>query len=139
MAKRGRPPKDPNGPKTISREVWDKLYINYNALKKDHEITLLENVRNRKMAEQAADKVRELQAQNRKLTNEHGDIKRLTEERDEMKRGFEDRFLMSQTLAKQLVEAEKRITDLLEEIRMYEHEHSTLRHIIIDALRGYDR
>ena len=23
MAKRGRPPKDPNGPKTISREVWD--------------------------------------------------------------------------------------------------------------------
>ena len=62
-----------------------------------------------------------------------------TQERDEYQKLAEDRFIMGQTLAKQLVEAEKRITDLLAEIRMYEHETSTLRHIIIDGLRGYDR
>jgi predicted nuclease with TOPRIM domain len=29
----------------------------------------------------------------------------------------------------------ERVQELLAEVRMYEHEHSTLRHIIIDALR----
>jgi DNA repair exonuclease SbcCD ATPase subunit len=62
----------------------------------------------------------------------------LAKERDEYQKLAEDRFIMAQTLAKQLVDAEKRITDLLEEIRMYEREHATLRHIIIDALRGQD-
>lgn len=66
-------------------------------------------------------------------------VRDLTEERDNARRASEDRFIMSQTLAKQLVDAEDRIKELLAEIRMYEHEHSTLRHIIIDALRGYDR
>lgn len=63
----------------------------------------------------------------------------LMEEWQEAQKLSEDRFLSNQALAKQLVEAEKRITDLLEEIRMYEREHATLRHIIIDGLRGYDR
>ena len=63
----------------------------------------------------------------------------LMEEWQEAQKLAEDRFIMAQTLAKQLVDAEKRITDLLEEIRMYEREHATLRHIIIDGLRGYDR
>lgn len=62
-----------------------------------------------------------------------------THERDEYQKLAEDRFIMSQTLAKQLVDAEDRIKELLAEIRMYEHEHDTLRHIIIDAMRGYDR
>ena len=66
-------------------------------------------------------------------------IGKLTEERDDHQKLAEDRFIMSQTLAKQLVDAEKRMTELLAEIRMYEHETSTLRHIIIDGLRGYDR
>ena len=63
----------------------------------------------------------------------------LMEEWQEAQKLSEERFLSSQALAKQLVQAEDRIKDLLAEIRVYEHEHSTLRHIIIDALRGYDR
>lgn len=63
----------------------------------------------------------------------------LMEEWQEAQKLSEDRFLSNQTLAKQLVQAEDRIKDLLAEIRMYEHEHDTLRHIIIDAMRGYDR
>jgi len=66
-------------------------------------------------------------------------IRKLTKERDEAKQGLEDRFISSQALAKQLVQAEDRSKELLAEIRMYEHETSTLRHIIIDGLRGYDR
>lgn len=66
-------------------------------------------------------------------------IAELTDDLNNAQKLAEDRFIMSQTLAKQLVEAEDRIKELLAEIRMYEHEHSTLRHIIIDALRGYDR
>lgn len=62
-------------------------------------------------------------------------VAELTEERDNARRSSEDRFIMSQTLAKQLVEAEDRIKELLQEIRIYEHEHMTLRQIIIDALR----
>lgn len=37
-----------------------------------------------------------------------------------------------------LEDAEERIDELLAEIRTYEHEHSTLRQIIIDALRQRD-
>lgn len=62
-------------------------------------------------------------------------VGKLTEERDEYQKLAEDRFLGSQTLAKQLAQAEERMKELLDEIRMYEHETSTLRHIIIDALR----
>lgn len=63
----------------------------------------------------------------------------LTKERDDYQKLAEDSFLGSQALAKQLVQAEDRIKELLAEIRIYEHEHATLRHIIIDGLRGYDR
>lgn len=66
-------------------------------------------------------------------------VAELTDDLNDARQLAEDRFFSSQTLAKQLVDAEKRITDLLEEIRMYEREHDTLRHIIIDAMRGYDR
>ena len=66
-------------------------------------------------------------------------IAELTQERDNYCGLAEDRYLTGQVLAEQLVEAEDRIKELLAEIRMYEHETSTLRHIIIDALRGYDR
>lgn len=63
----------------------------------------------------------------------------LMEEWQEAQKLSEDRFLSNQALSKQLVQAEDRIKDLLAEIRMYEHETSTLRHIIIDGLRGCDR
>ena len=62
-------------------------------------------------------------------------VAELTEERDNARRSSENRFIMSQTLAKQLVAAEDRIKELLAEIRTYEHEHMTLRQIIIDGLR----
>lgn len=51
----------------------------------------------------------------------------------------EDRLVSNQVLAKQIVAAEERIQELLAEVRQYEHEQATLRHIIIDALRGYER
>ena len=51
----------------------------------------------------------------------------------------EDRLVSNQVLAKQIVAAEDRIKDLLAEVRQYEHERDTLRYIIIDALRGYER
>jgi len=66
-------------------------------------------------------------------------VAKLTEERDEYRQMWEGKLLTNQELALEIIEAEDRIKELLAEIRMYEHETSTLRHIIIDALRGYDR
>lgn len=66
-------------------------------------------------------------------------IAELTHDLENAQKLAEDRFFSNQAMAKQLVAAEDRIKELLAEIRMYEHEHDTLRHIIIDALRGYDR
>ena len=64
---------------------------------------------------------------------------RLQKEYEETKKLAEDRFISGQVMAKQIVAAEDRIKELLAEVRQYEHEHATLRYIIIDALRGYDR
>ena len=57
----------------------------------------------------------------------------------EAKKLADDRFISGQVMAKQIVAAEDKIKELLTEVRQYEHEIATLRYIIIDALRGYER
>lgn len=64
-------------------------------------------------------------------------VAELTDDLNDARKLAEDRFHSGQALARQLVAAEDRIKELMDEIRMHEHEHSTLRHIIIDALQGY--
>ena len=62
-------------------------------------------------------------------------LEELTGELEGVSKTAEDRFLSGQVMAKQLAKAEDRITGLLEEIRIYEREHWTLRQIILDGLR----
>ena len=96
-----------------------------------------------RLADADAYAIKALQAKVDELTKQLDDytkmadekVRDLTEERDNARRSSEDRFIMGHTLAKQLAQAEDRIKELLSEIRTYEHEHMTLRQIIIDGLR----
>ena len=63
-------------------------------------------------------------------------IAELTEERNIAQKLAEERLATNQTLAKQLTQAEDTTKDFIAEIRLYEHETSLLRQIIIDALTG---
>lgn len=62
----------------------------------------------------------------------------LTEERDMARKGSQERYEYGLMLSKQLENAETRIKEMLQEIRIYEHETATLRYIITDALRQKD-
>ena len=64
-----------------------------------------------------------------------GKLKKTTKELVEVKKTSEDRFLSGQMLAKQLVKAEGRITELLEEIRFLENDKALLRDLIIDLMK----
>jgi chromosome segregation ATPase len=63
-------------------------------------------------------------------------LEELTEELERVRKTAEDRFLSGQVMAKQLVQAEGRITELLEEIRMHDGEKELLRDIIVQAMRA---
>ena len=116
MAKRGRPPKvDIKKLQDERNDYYESWQLNFEMLMK---------VR--------ADFAEMIKGKDEIIGN-------LTDERDGYQKLAEDRFFSNQALSKQLVAAEDRIKELLAEIRIYEHEHSTLRHIIIDAIRGYDR
>ena len=62
----------------------------------------------------------------------------LTEELNEAHRNHENLTDMYKEVHRSLMSSEAKVEELLEEIRMYERENSTLRHIIIDALKGRD-
>lgn len=65
-------------------------------------------------------------------------IKKLQDERNEYYERWQLNLGMLMRAKKDLDELRERNTDLLAEIRMYEHETTTLRYIIIDALRQKD-
>ena len=62
-------------------------------------------------------------------------LEKATKELEEVKKTAEDRFLSGQMLAKQLVQAEGRITELLEDIRFLENDRALLRGLIIDLMK----
>lgn len=162
MAKRGRPTKAESELRAIIRDrdatinaleieldlerrgVGDRYFQDQLAKERDHHMNhaakLAEELKNAEgRVEKARSEFEDLNKACRELENDckraDKKIAELTEERDNARRSSEDRFLMGQTLAKQLVQAEDRIKELLAEIRMYEHEHMTLKQIIIDGLR----
>ena len=165
MAKRGRPTKAESELRAIIKDrdatinaleieldlerrgVGDRYLQDQLAKERDHHMNhaakLAEEL---KSAEGRIEKARaEFEDLNKACRELEEDCKRadkksaeLAEEWQEAQKLSEDRFLSNQALAKQLVQAEDRIKDLLAEIRMYEHEHMTLRQIIIDGLRRDD-
>ena len=118
MAKRGRPTK-------VNAELMRKCknYEDYIARQKE-EIRGLQSA-----CDQLEDEWRQSDKKLIQLKKDYAEAKKLAE----------DRFISGQVMAKQIVAAEDRIKELLAEVRQYEHEIATLRYIIIDALRGYER
>ena len=64
--------------------------------------------------------------------------KNMTEELNEALRDNEKLTDMYKVVYRELMSSKDEVKELLEEIRLYEHETSTLRQIIIDALKGRD-
>ena len=62
-------------------------------------------------------------------------LEETTKELEEVKKTAEDRFLTAQMLAKQLVKAEDRMKELLEDIRFLQNDRALLRGLIIDLMK----
>jgi chromosome segregation ATPase len=114
MARRGRPPK-------IVLQ-WKKEREDYIAHFK-------------KQAEEIRGLTKTCDALEMEWRQSDGKLKKTTKELEEVKKTAEDRFLSGQMLAKQLVQAEGRITELLEDIRFLENDRALLRGLIIDLMK----